>query len=355
MKQIPIYLLAILFMAQFNPLHGQVDHRQEIQELRVRKEQIVEQEKQALKKEVRQINDRLARGEIDRDQADALKAEAAKARALNIENRVAIVDHRIALLERNRGQVLSLGNGEGPLGEKDIEIYVDGERAFGFKAKQGKDTIKYDRRTYWDLVLAIGLNNALVEGQSLDDSPYRVGGSRFFELGWQGRMRVFENSNWLRLHYGISFQFNGLKPEGNRYFVEEGGQTRLEEFDRELEKSKLRMDNLVVPIHFEFGPSKVTKKEHSIRYSIRNQWRFGLGGYGGLSLGTRQKLKYRHQGERIKEKQQRDGNRGDLVYGLSGYLGFDGVLLYLKYDLNPIFKDAEVEQRNISLGLRFDI
>ena len=47
--------------------------------------------------------------------------------------------------------------------------------------------------------------------------------------------------------------------------------------------------------------------------------------------------------------------RSSWLHGVSGYMGFDGVLLYLKYDLNPIFKDAEVKQNNISLGLRFDI
>jgi len=29
--------------------------------------------------------------------------------------------------------------------------------------------------------------------------------------------------------------------------------------------------------------------------------------------------------------------------------------LYLKYDLNPLFKDNVIDQNNISLGLRFDL
>jgi hypothetical protein len=135
----------------------------------------------------------------------------------------------------------------------------------------------------------------------------------------------------------------------------EGDQTVLEEFEFALDKVKLRMDHLVLPLHFEIGPSKYTHGEHSIRYSIRNQFRLGLGGYGGLKLGTRQKLKYRRDGQNIKDKLTGDYNTHDLIYGFSGYMGFDGVLLYLKYDMNPLFKDAVVEQHNISLGLRFDI
>ena len=51
-------------------------------------------------------------------------------------------------------------------------------------------------------------------------------------------------------------------------FVENGDRTELQDFPVELKKSKFRMDNLVVPIHFEFGPSKVTETEDKIRYSI---------------------------------------------------------------------------------------
>jgi hypothetical protein len=55
-------------------------------------------------------------------------------------------------------------------------------------------------------------------------------GSRFFEIGLAWRTRVFENSNWLRVKYGFSFQFNGLKPTDNRYFVEDGEMTVLETY-----------------------------------------------------------------------------------------------------------------------------
>lgn len=57
----------------------------------------------------------------------------------------------------------------------------------------------------------------------------------------------------------------------------------------------------------------------------------------------------------MKEKISRDYNTSDIVYGLSGYIGVDDVSLYVKYDLNPFFKDQAVDQRNISIGIRLDI
>lgn len=356
MKTITFYLAVLFFSLVSQTMFGQEDYQKKIEVLKIEKQRIIEQEKDALKVEVRDINKRLEKGDISENEAKILKEEVAKQRALNIENRVAIIENRIALLERNEGDVLTLSEiGTIYDDRMRIGLLIDGKPAITFNSNHRKREIKYDRRTYSDFVMAIGLNNALIEGQSLSDSPYKIGGSRFFEMGWQWRTRVFKRSNWLRFNYGFSFQFNGLKPDGNRIFVQEGDQTVLEEFEYDLDKSKFRMDNLVFPVHFEVGPSRLRKSERSMRYSIRDQFRLGFGAYGGFNLGTRQKLKYNRDGENVKDKLKRDYNSSDLIYGVSGYMGFDGVLLYLKYDLNPIFKDADVKQNNISLGLRFDI
>ncbi|MCX2719152.1 hypothetical protein [Lentiprolixibacter aurantiacus] len=346
-------LIAILLLAGL-ATSAQETYQEKVAKLEKQKEQITLQEKEALKEEVKTITTRLERGEITEEKARELKEEAARKRALNIEDRLAIIDNRIALLNRNKGEVLEA--------RKEISIIEDG---VGLTINVGDEELKlfqnnskvpvYDRRTYSDFVLAVGFNNALIDGQSLSDSPYKVGGSRFLEFGWNWRTRVFRNSNFLRFNYGFSFQFNGLKPKDNQYFVENGNQTELQEFAFELNKSKLRVDNLVFPVHFEFGPSKVKRTDQKIRYSIDNQFRFGIGGYGGFNIGVRQKLKYRIDGSRVKDKLKRDYNVNNLVYGLSAYAGVGGTLLYIKYDLNPIFEDAVVEQRNISLGLRFDL
>lgn len=329
-------------------------NKRKIEVLENLKDDIVIQEKEALKKEVESINQQLKKDQITSEQAKVLKEEAAKTHALNIENKVAIVENKIALLKRNEDDVISIQDDQY---EDDgiFKIDVNGERVVSFNSNDWKREVKYDRRTYVDPVIAIGMNNAIIDGQSLEDSPYKLGGSRFFELGWAWRTRVFKNSNALRLSYGVSFQFNGLKPKDNQYFVVEDGQTNLQEFEFDLRKSKFRMDNLVFPVHFEFGPSRFSETNKRIRYSIRNQFRVGIGGYGGFNIGARQKLKYTRDGRNVKDKLKGGYNTSSFVYGLSAYVGFDGVQLYAKYDLNPIFKDADFEQRNISLGLRFDL
>lgn len=359
MRIISLYLAILLMSLITQSLQAQDEgYERKVKALQEQKQRITAQEKEALKLEIKDINKRLDNKEITVEEAQGLKAAAAGKRAANIENRIAILDNEIALLERNGDEGLQLKENDSTgatwsfgidFGRKDRSEFIWNEK------QQWRRDIKYDRRTYSDLVIAIGINNAIIDGQSLEESPYKVGGSRFFELGWAWRTRVFKNTNFMRFHYGVSFQFNGLKPKGNQIFVNEDGQTQLQEFEFDLRKSKLRMDNLVFPVHIEFGPSRVRETEKKIRYSLHNQFRIGFGGYGGFNLGTRQKLKYTRNGERIKDKLKRGYNTSDFVYGLSAYAGFGDTVLYMKYDLSPIFEDAVVEQRNISLGLRFDL
>lgn len=338
MKTITILLTLFLFNTITPQLYAQRETNQEkIEQLEQQKEKIIAEEKEALKKTVEAINKRLEEKEITKAEADRQKDEAAKKHAMNIENRIAIVDNEIAWISRNI--------------DEDLEEDTKSEKEKDKRNNYGKGY----RRTSTHLMLAAGFNNALEEGQSLSDSDFKVGGSRFFEIGIAWRTRVFENSNFLRLRYGFSFQFNGLKPTDNRYYVEDGDLTYLETYPLELDKSKFRMDNLVFPVHFEFGPSRRVETENRTWYSTAHKLKIGLGGFAGFNIGERQKLKYEENGEKVKRKHKSDHNTNDLVYGLSGYLGLGSSALYVKYDLNPIFKSPNPELYNISVGLRFDV
>ena len=361
MRVITIYLVLLLVsLAVHNVAAQDADtYERKVELLKKSKDQINEQEKEALKIEVEEINKRYEKNQISFGEAKVLKESAAKKRALNIENRIAIIENEILLLERNSGEVMDVETVDST-GVSALEINIDLKRAdgssmLGEERRRLKRELKYDRRTYSDFVIAAGFNNALFEGQSLNDSPYKIGGSRFFEIGWSWRTRIFEKSNFVRLNYGFSFQFNGLKPKGNQYFVIQDGQVELQEFEYGLKKSKFRMDNLVFPVYLEFGPSRVHKTSRTVRYSLTNQFRVGIGAFGGFNMSSRQVLKYNRNGDNVKNILRGGYNTNELIYGLSAYIGFDGVLLYAKYDLNPIFKNAAIPQNNISLGLRFDL
>ena len=343
MKKITLLFAILITTLTGSPLQAQVEQDStatKIEKLEKQKEKIIAEEKEALKIEVEAINLRLDNKEIDWEQAEKLKGEAAKKHALNIRNRVGIIDNQIALLKRDENEMEWEWESDEEVGEDDHD---DDWRKSRYS------------RTSTHLVLAAGFNNALTEGQSINDSDFKAGGSRFFEIGIAWKTRVFENSNWLRLRYGVSFQFNGLKPTDNRYFVDNNGMTELEEYPLDLDKSKFRTDNLVFPVHFEFGPSRKIETDRSIWYSTANRLKIGLGGYAGINIGERQKLKFKEDGEDVKKKLKGDYNTNDFVYGLSGYMGWGSTGLYVKYDLQPLFKSPNPELHNVSIGLRFDL
>ena len=320
-----------------------------IETLQDLKKSIAEEEKELLKAEVEIINQRLDNGEITRDKAEELKKEAANKHALNIENRIAIIDNKIELLKRNDSDYQ-----DGDENENTISIAIGaGEK--GIKIKGKNKPPKYDIRTTNDLLFAIGLNNAIIDGKGLDKSPYEVLGSGFVELGWNWKTRLLKESNFIRVKYGFAFQWNKLNIKDNQYFERDGNVTSLEDFPVELHQSQFRVTNLVLPVYFEFGPSKKIEKETHIRYINADNFKFGIGGYAGFNIGTQHKLRYKEQGDFVKQKIRTDYNSSDFVYGVGAYIGIGDLSLYGKYDLNTIFKDQAVDQHNVSLGLRFDI
>lgn len=320
-----------------------------LEALELKKEQVTKEEKEALKKKIIEINKKRDKSEISFEEAEKLKKEAAELHALNIDNRLSIIENSISLLKRNHenqtDKIADSTKRSIGIGSKDGFLKIDNKRS----------RYQRDLKTYSNLVVAYGLNNTITEGQNLNDSPYKVGGSRFFEIGWAWDTRVFKNTNAVRFKYGVSLQYNGLKPKDNRYFVEDGNQTVLEEFPDKLDKSKFRMTNLVFPVHFEFGPSEKIETANSFRYSTNNKFKIGVGGYAGFNIGNLQKLKYKQDGDKIKEKSRNNFNTNNFIYGISAYVGKDDVSLYVKYDLNPIFNNAISDQNNISLGIRFDL
>lgn len=321
-----------------------------IEALEAEKERIIAEEKEFLRVEVESINLRLDNASITEAQAETLKKEAAEKRARNIENRIAIIDNKIELLQRNpedaeegkkESKIVSINFGDDD--ETDINI---------FRKEKAR---RYDRRTTSELVFAIGFNNALSDDTDFGDTPYELAGSGFVELGFAWKTRVFTNSNALRVKYGLSFQWNKLNAKDNLYFEQDEDITELVEFPVDLNKSQFRTSNVVIPVHFEFGPSKKIERTNYFRYSTDDQFKIGIGGYAGFNIGTQQKLKFKEDGDRVKQKIRKDYNTSDFVYGISAYIGVDDISLYAKYDLNPIFDDQAFDQNNISLGIRFDL
>ena len=216
------------------------------------------------------------------------------------------------------------------------------------------------KKTTSQFVFAMGLNNAIPENGNIENSDFRVWGSHFYEWGLTYNTRVFKNHNLVHAKYGFSVMYNNLRPTDNQYFVKNGDQTYLATSTFSLEESRLRNVYLTAPFHleFDFSPKKYSKDGTTSYFRTHESVRLGIGGYAGVRVKSKQLLHYEVDGDKEKNKQKGDFNVSDFNYGLSTYIGYRATSLYLKYDMNPMFKkNSDINQvplNNVSFGIRWD-
>ena len=329
---------------------------------------IIKNEKSALKKKVFLIDKDEQDGVITKVEALDMKQRAADETALRIEKKVeeeqsklnqliqdkvdGLVEYDPLIENKSGGHSIILGSSSRDSIGGTTEYNIG-----SFKIYDGeKDKMeRRSKRTTSQFVFAGGLNNLITKGENLENSDYRVWGSHFYELGMTYNSRILKNNNLLHAKYGLSVMYNNLRPTDNRYFAKNGNQTELQTGTINYKESRFRNVYLVAPVHleFDFTPKK-TNKEGETYFRTHDSFRLGIGGYGGFRVKSKQILKYEIDGNNHKDKQKGDFNVSDFIYGLSAYVGYGQTSLYVKYDINPMFKNNAIDQNNVSLGIRFD-
>ena len=344
MRNFTIYLaLAICLIA--SKLSAQETFEDRVKAISDKIELITKEEKAALKKELEAVNKDLEAGTITKAQADEKKLQLAEVRSKNIETRIGQAQEELKDLVKLKvdGKI------------KDKYGYVYGIR---IKIDTKQDSIRRSRgelRTTSQFVFAAGVNNLVTDG-AVAGSDYRYWGSHFYEWGVTANTRLFKNDNLLHLKYGVSVMYNNLRPTDDRYFVANGNQTDLEYSSVNLKDSRFRNVYVTAPVHLEFDFTKTkTNVEGKKIFRTHESVRFGIGGYAGFRVKSKQITKFSDNGHNVTIKEKGGFNTNDFIYGVSTYIGYGETSLYLKYDLNPLFKDNAVKQNNISLGVRFDL
>ncbi len=338
------FIMAVLCLILSGKVIAQGSFESRAKEIAKNIGDITKEETENLKAELETINKKLENNTISSAEAAKMKEEASKKSAQKIEERVAPESEKLAALvqEKVDGKIE-----EGK--KKDFD--------FDFDWKKNKKEKKYkgESRTTSQFVFAFG-KNGLIEDKVWSED-YQVSNSRFYELGLSWNTRILNNNNLLHLKYGLSFMFNNLRPNDNKYFVEDGNRTGLAVFPAALDKKPFfRTTQLVAPVHLEFDFTRSRKDGDKITFKTHKSVRVGIGAYAGFNIRTRQILEFKDvNNNRVEQTIKGDYNTTDFIYGLSSYVGYQGVSLYAKYDLNPLFQKNTIDQNNISVGLRFDL
>ncbi|SHF78231.1 hypothetical protein [Flavobacterium defluvii] len=341
MKNFTIYLVILVFLFVSKVL-GQETFESETKRIANKIEKITKEEKEALKEEVEAVNVQLSEGKITQEQADKCKKELAEARAVIMEEKITLAQNELNDLVQKKV--------DGKIKEDSSKVYMIRWKSY----KHDKDSIHGEKRTTSQFVFAMGLNNTMVDGK-LQDSNYSFIGSHFYEWGFTYNSRLMKNDNLLHAKYGLSLMYNNIRPTDNRSFVVNGDQTNLEVNSIHLTESRFRNVYLVAPVHLEFDFSRPIEKNGKTYFKTHKSFRFGVGGYAGINVKSKQILKFEEDDLKYKTRIKGNYNVNNFIYGLSSYIGYRELSLYFKYDLNPIFQDNLIKENNISLGLRLDL
>ncbi len=363
MKKITVI---ILLLTSVSLVSQERVFEEEVQEIAALITQVTAQEKEALKQKVKAISLRLEKKELTEKQADSLKLAAATLHARAIEVRVGLEEQKLLKLVRERveGNIHFIE----PVKEATYEVSLfGGEKGVKLSVSEGNEKkilkksmhkhAKRNRRTTSQFVFAFGVNNVLKNNEltSLNDSSYAFWKSHFYEVGMAFKSRISPDASKMYVKYGVSFLWNNLRAKSNQYHVIDDGGVSLSIHENSLSEGRLRHVQMVFPVHLEmdFSENKIHKNGF-MKDRIHQSVRLGLGGFAGFKLGTKQYLEYKNDmGVDIEEVQKNNFNMNTIQYGLSAYVAYKSTGLYVKYDLQPLFKHTET--RNISFGLRFDL
>ena len=231
------------------------------------------------------------------------------------------------------------------------------EYDFSFFEPTELDTVvKYRTQTF--PFIAGGLGNVSNDG-AFAHSDFGYLRSGFVEWGLAFRRAFNEDNNLLGLRYGISFSYNSITPTQNNILVDNGdGETVL--VDSGLDNLKrgqtyFRNSYINIPISLDFDFSTKTYNRANLRFKKHPGFNFGIGGYIGYNINSKQFIRYKKDGYKYNIKERGKWNVNDFNYGVMAYAGYSFIKLYAKYDLQPVFKNNATDQKYWSLGLMLEL
>lgn len=228
---------------------------------------------------------------------------------------------------------------------------------FDFAMGVQMDTVvKYSTKT--TPYLAFGVGNVATDG-AFANSEFGYMRSNYFEWGIAARTPFSKTNNKWGIRYGLGFKYNGLATTQNRMFGLRGeNQTVTMPSEINLRKNYAYFRNtyVTIPISLDFTTTSKVYNEANRRFTTKEGINFGIGGYVGYNINSKQFIRYENaDGYKISEQQKGDWNVNDFQYGLTAYAGKDYFKVVLKYDLSPVFSDNTVDQNYWSIGLQLGL
>lgn len=305
--------------------------KSKLEKLEKERSEFIENKKKALTKNIEKINEQVKTGALTEEQGDLQKNQLAEqyADVINAHNKV--IDAQITYA----GYQVTLDETKNKLSINNFNSNIK---------------LRESIRTSSSLSVSFAYN--FMNGENLDINDFSYANNNYFAIGYNFKTRL-DNNNHIRLLYGVTYQSHGTELNGNR-FITQGNQSQIADLGFNADKAKFRQDQLVFPLHFEFGGSnRIEYEDGRVRFIDDEYWKFGIGGFAGFNMSSRAKLKYRQNDTDIKETRINNFDNEKFLYGLDAYVGYDSVALFGRMNLNKVFEKNSLDAQYITFGIRF--
>lgn len=216
---------------------------------------------------------------------------------------------------------------------------LNGDKSQGAK----KPVQKRRTKMYFDLSFGLsGLtnNNTAVAGRVYPE--YKTWGSNFWDVGLKFRTRLGGNNSPAFLTYGLNYNITSLESDNDTKLILNNGKPEFVKLDN-AKSSELNIGYITLPVGLEFKFAKKAK--------------FGIGGFAGYRVRTRQNIDRREDYEDVNETRIARYGLNNVMYGTSVRLGYGGIVLVGKYNMSPLFekdnKDYKYNMYNVGLNFSF--
>lgn len=296
---------------------------------------IIIEEKISMNDEISEINKQITEGVIAESDADAKKSEISQKYSDRINERIESLEFDLDEITKKQVEYTILNTDVDKLSkEKKFQTLEQ-------KYKAKNEIVGY--LSYGVMHFADG------DDESLNK---HLGYSSGIDFGLLYHKQFNRTSPW-EFITGAYFSWRTLRFDDD-YMISrsDDGEVSLVQYDKNLEKSKLRSTYVMVPVGLKFNISKLKKITDDFSYRNVNKG-IGIGAnvYGGFRISKNNIVK----GDEISLREKGTNyNLTPFVYGAQVTLSIDNINFFVRQDLSPYFKDNTFDDRKmLQFGINF--
>lgn len=308
--------------------------KENIEKYAVEINDVIRLEKAKMESEIEKVDFQLTQNKLTKDEAETLKKEIADKYAETINEKIEKINFDMDDVIKKQVR-FSLLNSDAQTQFEEIE-----------ELKR-----RYNATRSLSPYMSYGAI-FLTKSEPDNDLDKNIGFSSNLELGFKFNYQ-FNRTSPFALTSGLALSWRTLRIENNRKFSkDENGDVYLERFDGSFKKSKLRSTYLMVPVGIQYNFSPLKDAGQGVGYRpFYGGFKAGVNAYGGILLSSNNITKGNKYSRRNKENYQ----MAPFVYGLQLNAAYNNIAVYLRKDLNDLFKKetfdhSQLLQVGVTLG-----